>query len=57
VSKAPRVGSREWRERFDRDRRNFDRAWPWWVALSILSAVVFLVLVATGVLPVWLLFV
>lgn len=52
-----RPGSREWRERFERDRRRFDRAWPWWCALCAVAAGVFLVLIATGVLPVWLLFV
>lgn len=52
-----RVGDREWREKFDRDRRRFDRWWPWWMALCAVLAVVFLVLVATGVLPVWVLFV
>lgn len=52
-----RPGSPEWREGFDRDRRRFDRMWPWWVALSLIVGVTFLVLILTGVLPVWLLFI
>ena len=53
----PRPGDREWRAKFNRDQRRFDRIWPWWVALCIVVAGVMLALVATGVLPVWVLFV
>lgn len=54
---GPRPGSRGWREKFRRDVERFDRRWPWMVALSIAAAIAFLVLIVTGVLPVWLLFV
>lgn len=52
-----RPGSREWHERFERDRARFDRVWPWWVSLCVLAAVTGIALVATGVLPVWVLFI
>ncbi|HYQ69047.1 hypothetical protein [Actinophytocola sp.] len=51
-----RPGSSEWRRKFERDRARFDRWWPVWVAVCVIGAVVVLVLVATGTLPVWLLF-
>lgn len=57
MSTDPKPGSPEWRRRFQRDRERFDRMWPWWVALSIIVGVMLLVLIVTGVLPVWLLFV
>jgi hypothetical protein len=52
-----RVGSREWQADFERRRRRFDQMWPLMVALSIAAAVTTLVLVATGVLPLWVLFI
>lgn len=55
MTRPPRVGSREWRERFDRDRASFGRRWPWLVALSVLAVVVLLVLALTGRVPVWVL--
>lgn len=57
MSNRSRLGSREWHERFQRDLHRFDRMWPWWIALSILAAIAFIVLIVTGVLPIWLLFV
>ena len=51
------VGDRIWRRRFDRDRRRFDRTWPWMVALAALGAIVFVALIALGYLPLWLWFV
>lgn len=56
MTRNPKPGSPEWRRRFDQDRQRFDRMWPWWVALSLIVGAVFLVLIATGVLPIWLLF-
>ena len=40
-----------------RDRRRFDRAWPWVAVLAAVSAVVFIALIVLGYLPFWLLFV
>lgn len=57
MKEYPRVGSREWHARFEREQRNFDRIWPWWMALSIVTAITVIVLIATGVLPVWVLFI
>jgi type VI protein secretion system component VasF len=53
----PPLGSPAWRAKFDADRERFDRWWPWWVALCVAGAVALLVLVATGNLPLWVLFV
>lgn len=54
---GPRPGSREWREKFQRDRESFDRWWQRMMALSLVAAFVFLMPILAGVLPLWLLFV
>lgn len=35
-----RPGDREWRERFNRDRLQFDRMWRWMFPLAIVLAIV-----------------
>lgn len=57
INQRSRIGSPEWRRRFHEDKARFDCMWPWWVALSLVVGAVFLTLVVTGVLPLWLLFV
>jgi hypothetical protein len=52
-----RLGSPEWHADFERRRRRFDRMQPLVVALAIISAAVFIALIALGYLPFWLLFV
>jgi type VI protein secretion system component VasF len=52
----PRPGSPEWRANFQRDREKMNRMWPWWVALSTIVGITVLILIITGVLPIWLLF-
>jgi hypothetical protein len=34
-----RLGDREWHERFERDRRQFDRTWRWMFPLAVVLAV------------------
>jgi hypothetical protein len=51
------VGSREWHAQFDRERRRFDRVFPFMAVLAVVCAVAMIVLVATGVLPLWVLFI
>lgn len=51
------LGSREWRAKFDADRRRFDRAFPIFFVLAGLLAigttVAVIVLTANGTLPGW----